>query len=79
MTDTNATVKVNIRIEGRNGNIFDGSVDTKGEARVTTTIEPRITNRANGMNGNEYPFEVPTCTSALAKAVADGNISAWGA
>ena len=79
MTDTNATVKVNIRIEGRNETIFDGTIDTQGK-NVTTTTGTLITHRADGMNGNEYPFKVPTCTSALADT-ATGAIGrpTWGA
>ena len=73
MSDPNAEVAVNVRIEGRNGTIFDGTVLTKGKV-VSTTFLPVVSYLANGMNGNEYPFPVPTCTSALA----DSHI-AWGA
>ena len=79
MTDTNALVKVNVRIEGRNGNLFDGTIDTQGK-NVTTNIGTAITNRANGMNGNEYPFQVPTCISALADtATGQNGRPGWGA
>ena len=78
MTDTNAEVAVNIRIEGRDETIFDGTVWTKG-SNVTTTIPPRITHRADGMNGNEYPFKVPTCTSALADNANIQSRPGWGA
>ena len=65
MSDPNAEVAVNVRIEGRNSTIFDGTVLTKGKV-VSTSYFPYVVNRADGTNGNEYPFPVPTCTSALA-------------
>ena len=73
MSDPNAEVAVNVRIEGRNSTIFDGTVLTKGKV-VSTSFPPVVTNVADGTNGNEYPFPVPTCTSALA----DSKIK-WGA
>lgn len=62
MSDTNSPVEVNVRIEGRQATIFESAVTTQGHD-VTTLAGG--THRADGTNGNEYPFKVPTCTSAL--------------
>ena len=79
MTNPNAEVAVNIRIEGRDKTIFDGTIFKFGKI-VTTTTGPPVTNRADRMNGNEYPFKVPTCTSALADtATGQGSRPTWGA
>jgi len=78
VADPNAEVAVNIRIEGRAATIFEGTIRTTGKT-VTTTDGTRVTGRADGTNGNEYPFPVPTCTSALADAATgqDGR-PVWG-
>ena len=79
MTNPNAEVAVNIRIEGRDKTIFDGTILTFGKI-VTTTTGPQVTNRANGTNYNQYPFPVPTCTSALADtATGKAGRPVWGA
>jgi len=74
----NSPVCVNVRIEGKNASLFVGTVSTRG--RIVTTAS-RVTGPADGTNGNEYPFQVPTCTAALADAAAlnrfewDGNFN----
>ena len=79
MTNPNAEVAVNIRIEGKLQTIFDGTILTSGKI-VTTTTGTRVTNRANGTNFNQYPFPVPTCTSALADtATGISKRPVWGA
>jgi len=65
MSGTNSLVEVNVRIEGRDKTQFEGSVTTNGKIVTTRTGG---THPANGTNGNEYPFPVPTCTSALQDA-----------
>jgi hypothetical protein len=78
MTNPNAEVAVNIRIEGKARTIFDGTISTAGKIVTTPTGNPRITKRVDGTNGNEYPFPVPTCTSALVDtATREGFL--WGA
>lgn len=62
MTETNSPVEVNVRIEGRQGTIFENTVTTRGHDVTTKTGG---THPADGTNGNEYPFKVPTCISAL--------------
>jgi len=59
---TNSPVQVNVRIEGRNGTLFESSVATQGKNVTPIT---GISRPADGRNGNEYPFPVPTCISAL--------------
>jgi hypothetical protein len=78
MADPNSEVAVNIRIEGSTTTIFEGTIWMTGKT-VTTTDGTRVTGRADGTNGNEYPFPVPTCTSALADAATgrDGR-PVWG-
>lgn len=79
MTNPNAEVAVHVRIEGKNNTIFDGTISTHGKD-VTTNTGTVITRRADGMNGNEYPFKVPTCTSALADtATGVAGRPNWGA
>jgi hypothetical protein len=79
MANPNSAVVVNVRIEGRNGTIFEGDISTSGK-RVTTTIGTTVSNFADGRNGNEYPFPVPTCTSALADvATGQDGRPKWGA
>ncbi|KAF8811749.1 hypothetical protein BYT27DRAFT_7275931 [Phlegmacium glaucopus] len=78
MTEPNAKVKVSIRIEGRTKTIFEGTVETQGRT-VTTNTGTIATGPADGTNGNEYPFSVPTCTSALADiATGTGGRPKWG-
>jgi hypothetical protein len=62
MSGTNSPVQVNVRVEGREKTLFEGSVTTQGHD-VTTASGG--THPADGTNLNEYPFKVPTCTSAL--------------
>ena len=62
MSGTNSPVEVNVRIEGRQATIFEGAVTTQGHNVTTKTGG---THPADGTNGNEYPFKVPTCISAL--------------
>lgn len=78
VADPNSEVAVNIRIEGRTMTLFEGTIRTKGRT-VTTTDGTHVTGRADGTNGNEYPFPVPTCTAALADAATgqDGR-PVWG-
>ena len=79
MANPNAEVAVNIRIEGRDTTIFDDIILTTG-GDVTTTAGEVITHHADGTNYNQYPFPVPTCTSALAATATgvDGRPT-WGA
>ena len=65
MSGTNSLVEVNVRIEGRSGTLFERSVETNGKLVTPVTGIARL---ADGRNGNEYPFPVPTCTSALQDA-----------
>ncbi|KDR74859.1 hypothetical protein GALMADRAFT_280195 [Galerina marginata CBS 339.88] len=65
MADTNALVKVNVRIEGKTGTKFEDNIDTQGG---DVTPGSGTTHPADGTNGNEYPFKVPTCTAALARS-----------
>ena len=78
MADPNSEVAVNIRIEGRTMTLFEGTIRTTGRT-VTTTDGTHVTGRADGTNGNEYPFPVPTCTAALADVATgkDGR-PVWG-
>jgi len=62
MSETNSPVQVNVRIEGRKETIFEGTVMTQGH---DVTTDSGGAHPADGTNGNEYPFKVPTCTSAL--------------
>lgn len=76
--DPNSEVAVHIRIEGRTATMFDATIRTTGKT-VTTTDGTCVTGRADGTNGNEYPFPVPTCTSALADvATGQDGRPVWG-
>ncbi|KAF8172977.1 hypothetical protein K438DRAFT_1728644 [Mycena galopus ATCC 62051] len=58
----NHPTPVNLRIEGANRTIFEGTIVTMGH-NVTTVSGG--THHCDGTNNNTNPFPGPTCTSAL--------------
>lgn len=71
MTDANFPVYVNVRVEGKKETILDINILTKGH-----DVTPQGgTHPADGTNGNEYPFKVPTCTAALDDSVKSKNFT----
>ncbi|PPQ72836.1 hypothetical protein CVT24_012882 [Panaeolus cyanescens] len=56
---------VNLRIEGEDSTIFEGSIRTRGH---DITTAQGGTHHCDGTNNNENPHPGPTCTSALADA-----------
>ncbi|KAJ6549269.1 hypothetical protein DFH09DRAFT_1169427 [Mycena vulgaris] len=71
----NHPTPVNLRIEGANDTIFEGTVVTRGH-NVTTASGG--TNHCDGTNNGENEFPGPTCTSALADAAAANGFQ-WDA
>lgn len=60
--DTNAPVKVELRVQGPDGLLFKGRIRTKGHDVTTATGG---THKCDGTNGSANPSAVPTPTAAL--------------
>jgi hypothetical protein len=72
---TMSQVVVNVRVEGRDETIFEGSVKTKAH---DVTTETGGTHLIDGTNGNANPFPGPTCTAALDDAAKLGDFKIDG-
>ncbi|KAF9520647.1 hypothetical protein BS47DRAFT_1378816 [Hydnum rufescens UP504] len=76
----NSAVTVHVRIEGRERTLFEDTSSANGGYVTTTHGTTPVSGPADGTNANEYPFPVPTATSALAYvATGAGARPKWGA
>jgi len=76
----NSAVTVHVRIEGREATLFEDTSSANGGHVTTTHGTTPVSGPADGTNANEYPFPVPTATSALAYvATGAGTRPKWGA
>ncbi|MFD7834269.1 DUF4430 domain-containing protein [Streptomyces sp. NPDC059761] len=71
--NTNKAVNVTLTVQGPDGLLFKGKVNTKGHDVTTATGGAH---KCDGTNGNANPSKVPTPTAALDDA-ARRNYFAW--